>query len=136
MPQQTVAAFTLYRTVESMKIKNIDGLSAADLQEEVSRGGRFAYFPFAVSFIFVTFRGTSGVYLIRKGESMVTRALPFTLLSLFLGWWGIPFGPKYTFESIRANLHGGKNVTDEVMSTVAGFVLFKEAEEFKKSAQQ
>ena len=42
--------------------------------------------------------------------------------------WGFPFGPKYTLESIRTNMKGGKDVTDEVMATVAGHILFKEAE--------
>ena len=119
-----------------MKIKNINGLSASDLQDEVGRGARFAYFPFTVSFLVVTFKRTSNVYLIRKDEIASKRSLPFTMISLLLGWWGIPFGPKYTLESIRTNLRGGKDVTDEVMSTVAGFVLFQEAEQSRKKGHQ
>lgn len=116
-----------------MKIKNIRGLSAADLQDEVNKGGRFAYFPYTISIIFITLKRTSGVYLIRKEEGIGSnKSLPFTLVSLALGWWGIPFGPKYTIESIRANLKGGKDVTDDVMATVAGFVLFQEAEQNRK----
>jgi hypothetical protein len=116
-----------------MKIKNIDGLSAADLQDEVNKGGRFVYFPFTISLIVVTFKHTSGVYLMRKEKGAIVKAIPFTLISLLLGWWGIPFGPKYTLESIRTNMTGGKNVTDEVMATVAGYVLFHEAEQKKKA---
>ncbi len=120
-----------------MRIKNIDGLSAADLQEVVSKGGRFAYFPFTISFFVVTFKRTSGVYLIRKEEGVSSlRSLPFTLISALLGWWGLPYGPKYTIESIRTNLRGGKDVTDEVMATVAGFVMFQEAEQTRKNIQQ
>ena len=114
-----------------MRIKNIDGLSAADLQQEVAEGGKFIYYPFTISLIVVTFKRTSGVYLVRGKENAVTRGLPFTLLSFFFGWWGFPFGPKYTLESIRANLKGGKDVTEEVMATVAGHVLFKEMEKQK-----
>lgn len=114
-----------------MRIRNIDGLSAEDLQKEVIEGGRFVYYPFALSLIVVTFKRTSGVYLVRRNENAAAKALPFTLLSLFFGWWGIPFGPKYTIESIRANTRGGKDVTDEVMATVAGHVLFREAEKQK-----
>ncbi|HEX7845201.1 MAG TPA: hypothetical protein VF476_05315 [Chitinophagaceae bacterium] len=116
-----------------MRIKNINGLSADDLQEEVNKGGRFAYFQFTISFIVVTLKRTSGVYLIRKEEGAALKALPFTVLSLLFGWWGIPYGPKYTVESVRNNLSGGKDVTDEVMATVAGFVLFREAEQRKRS---
>ena len=109
-----------------MKIKNIGGLSAEDLQREVREGGKFIYYPFTVSFIVFTFKRTSGVYLVRGRESTITRGLRFTLISLFFGWWGIPFGPKYTMESLRINRKGGKDVTDDVMATVAGYVLFKE----------
>jgi hypothetical protein len=116
-----------------MKIKNIDGLSAADLQEEVNNGARFVYFPFTISLIVVTFKRTSGVYLVRKHKEAVIRSIPFTMISLLFGWWGFPFGPKYTWESIRTNVAGGKEVTDDVMATVAGYVLFQEEEQKKKA---
>jgi hypothetical protein len=116
-----------------MKIKNIDGLSATDLQEQVNNGARFVYFPFTISLIVVTFKRTSGVYLVRKQKEAVLRSIPFTVISSLFGWWGFPFGPKYTWESIRTNINGGKEVTDEVMATVAGYVLFQEAEQEKNS---
>lgn len=114
-----------------MRIKNIDGLSAEDLQQEAEKGGRFVYFPFTVSLIVVTFKRTSDVYLIRGNEKTVTKSFPFILISALFGWWGIPFGPRYTLAGIRTNLNGGKDVTDEVMATVAGHVLFREAEKRK-----
>ena len=116
-----------------MKIKNIDGLSADALQQEIIKGGRFIYYPFTISFLIVTFKRTSGVYLLRAGENAIAKGLPYFFLSLLFGWWGIPWGPKYTLASIRTNLQGGKNVTDEVMSVVAGYVLFKETQ--KKNHQ-
>ncbi len=114
-----------------MKIKNIDGLSANDLQHAVDNGGRFLYFPYTISFIIVTFKRTSGVYLIRGNENPRDRSLRFTLASFLLGWWGIPWGPKYTIKSVLTNLKGGKDVTDEVMSVVAGYTLFDEINEQK-----
>lgn len=115
-----------------MKIKNIDGLSASDLQEEVSKGGRFVYYPYTVSFVLFTLKRTSDTYLVRAGEATTRKKMFFTTISLLFGWWGIPFGPKYTIKSIQTNLRGGKNVTDEVMATVAGFVLFEETQRKKK----
>jgi len=111
-----------------MKIKNIDGLSAADLQQEANQGGRFLYFTYTISLIIVTFKRTSDVYLVRRGESATGKVIAFSLLSFFFGWWGIPYGPVYTVECLRTNFRGGKDVTDEVMSTVAGYVLFRESE--------
>jgi hypothetical protein len=109
-----------------MKIKNIDGLTAADLQQEADRGGRFVYYAYTVSLIIVTFKRTSGVYLVRHGESLAKKGLPFTILSFLFGWWGIPYGPKYTVTSITTNFRGGKDVTEDVMATVAGHLLFQE----------
>ena len=111
-----------------MKIKNIDGLSAQDLQHEADRGAKFVYYAYTISLLVVTFKKTSDVYLIRKGESTKSKGNPFTILSLLFGWWGIPFGPTYTLQSIRTNLKGGKDVTDEVMATVAGHLLFWETQ--------
>ena len=37
----------------------------------------------------------------------------FTLLTLVLGWWGIPWGPIYTIGSIYTNFNGGKDVVSE-----------------------
>lgn len=115
-----------------MKIKNIDGLSASDLQKEAEKGARFVYYPYTISFIVITLRKTSGVYLIKAGENPLSRSWRFTLISLLFGWWGIPFGPKFTLQSIKVNQKGGKDVTDEVMSTVAGHILFQEAQKQQK----
>jgi len=117
-----------------MRIKNIDGLSAHNLQDEVAKGGRFIYYAITISFIIVTFKRTSGVYLVRVGENAVLKGMPFTIISALFGWWGIPFGPRYTLETIRTNLRGGKDVTEEVMATVAGHILFREAQKEKRSA--
>lgn len=118
-----------------MKIKNIEGLSAYDLQAEAQKGARFIYYAFTISFIVVTFKRTSGVYMVRNGENTSARGLPFTIISALFGWWGIPFGPKYTMQSIRTNMNGGKDVTDEVIATVAGHILFRETEAEKAHQQ-
>ena len=110
-----------------MKIKNINGLTAVDLQKQVSDGGRFVYFAYTVSLLIVTFRDTSGVYLIRSGENTLAKSFIFTIVTVLTGWWGIPFGPKFAWQAIRTNWKGGKDVTDEVMDVVSGYLLFEEA---------
>lgn len=115
-----------------MKIKNIDGLSANDLQQEVNEGGRFVYFPYTLSLIFFTFKRTSGVYLVKGSENNAVKSFFYILISALFGWWGIPFGPKYTLESIQTNWRGGKDVTEDVMATVAGYVLFEETQQKRK----
>jgi len=114
-----------------MKIKNIDGLTATDLQQQVSDGGRFVYFAYTISLIIVTFRDVSGVYLIRSGENSAGKSFLFTIVSFLIGWWGVPWGPKYTMQAIWTNLKGGKDVTDEVMDVVNGYLLFEETNKEK-----
>lgn len=116
-----------------MKIQNIEGLSAADLQREEEKGARFIYYTYTISLLFITLRRTSGVYMIKGNESRVKKGFRFTLASVLFGWWGVPFGPRYTLESIRSNQKGGKDVTDEVMATVAGHILFQEAQQRKNA---
>lgn len=111
-----------------MKIKNIDGLTAFDIQEAVNGGARFVFYVFTVSLIIVTFKRTSGVYMVRGGERATGRSVGYSAISFLFGWWGIPFGPKYTLESIRANMRGGKDVTDDVMATVIGYLMFEETQ--------
>ena len=73
-----------------MKIKNIAGFTAADLEKEISGGGRFVYFAYTISLLFVTFRDVSDVYLIRSGEGNTGKSLLFTLVTFLVGWWVFP----------------------------------------------
>lgn len=97
-----------------MPIKNAEGLSAAQFHDELARGGRVVCFDYCVSFLVITFRRTSEPHLIRAGEGTLAASLPYTLLSLTLGWWGFPFGIIYTFTSLFTNLRGGRDVTAQL----------------------
>ena len=116
-----------------MRLKNIAGLSSDMIENEVNKGGRFLYFPYTISFIVVTFKRTSGVYFIKANENPFSKSFLFMLISFLFGWWGFPFGPQLTFQSLRTNVNGGKNVTDEVMATIEGHKMFKEVQRNKKS---
>ncbi len=88
------------------------------LQRELQQGGKFVMYQYCISILVITFRRSSNVYFIRQGENAVIRGLPFTLLSLVLGWWGIPWGPIYTIQSLWVNLRGGRDVTQEIMPSM------------------
>jgi hypothetical protein len=72
--------------------------------------------------VIITFRRPSDIYLIRGEESALSKGLPFTLLTVLLGWWGIPWGPIFSVQSLITNFRGGKNVTTEIMSQLASQV--------------
>jgi hypothetical protein len=36
--------------------------------------------------------------------------MPWIALTSLLGWWGIPWGPIYSIQSLVTNFRGGKQV--------------------------
>lgn len=79
-------------------------------------GGKFVIFTYTISIVVMTFRRSKDtIYYIKSDESPIKYGWSSLLISLFLGWWGIPFGPIYTIQSmIRA--FTGKNITDDVVN--------------------
>ena len=100
------------------QVKNFGSQNLEDYKREIDRGGKFVMYSYCISIIIMTFRQSSSIYFIKGGESRVFKGLGFTLLTFILGWWGIPWGPIYTFQSLYRNLSGGLDVTTEVMQAV------------------
>jgi len=97
-----------------MHLRGIDALTLADVEAKLREGARFVFFEYCISLIFVTLRRPSAVVLLRKDELGLVRGLPYTLISLLLGWWGLPWGIVYTPMAVFTNLSGGREVTAEV----------------------
>ena len=92
--------------------------SGGQLQQEIQQGGKFVVYQYCVSILVITFKRTSNIYFISHEQNAIVNGLPFTLLSLILGWWGIPWGPIYTIESVWVNFNGGRDVTKEVLASM------------------
>jgi hypothetical protein len=101
-----------------MKIEGIQGMTPDQLNMELQRGGKFVVFQYAISVIVMSFKRPSSIYFIRAGESAVGKSIPFTLLTIVGGWWGIPFGPIYSFQALATNIRGGKDLTKEVVAAI------------------
>jgi hypothetical protein len=99
-------------------MRGVDGLTVAQVNEEVARGGRFIVFQWVISLLFVSYRRNSPIFFVKAGESTVPKALPYIGLSLVLGWWGIPWGFLWTPFSILRNLTGGINVTQSIVPSL------------------
>jgi hypothetical protein len=97
-----------------MKIRGIEGMSTDQLRFEIQRGAKLVFYQYCISIVVMTFRRSSDIYFIPAGESSVSKGLQWTLLSLVAGWWGIPWGPIFTIQSLATNLKGGKDVTAEI----------------------
>lgn len=96
------------------KITGIDHVSPEQLEEELRQGGRFVVYQYVISVLVLTFRRSSAIIYLPPGASAAARGLPYTLITLLLGWWGFPWGFIYTPAALFTNLTGGKDVTREV----------------------
>lgn len=101
-----------------MKIHGIEGMSPEDIRDETNRGGRLVVYTYCISALVVTLKRPTEVRLIRAGRNPAAASWPYTAVSLLLGWWGIPWGPIYTFETVYRNLCGGIDVTDGVLKAI------------------
>ena len=99
-----------------MRIQGTEGLSIEEVNKQVAAGARFVFYEYCVSLIFVTFRRPTDVYFVPPGKSGLARGWCYTLLSVLLGWWGIPWGFICTPLTIVTSLSGGCDVTAEVLS--------------------
>lgn len=88
-------------------------MSPDRLQFEIQRGAKLVCYQYCISIVVMTFRRASHVYYIPAGESAVAKGLPWTSLTLVAGWWGIPWGPIFTVQSLVTNF-GGKDLTTEL----------------------
>ena len=102
-----------------MKINGIEGMSSDQLRFELQRGAKIVCYNYCISLVVITFRRSSDAYFIPAGESTVGKGLPWTLLTLVMGWWGIPWGPIFTVQSLIVNFKGGKDLTANFSTAMA-----------------
>ena len=102
-----------------MKIIGLEDMTNMELQMELQKGGKFVVFQYVVSILIMTFKRSSNVYFIKADDSAVVKGLPFTLLSILVGWWGIPWGIIYTIEAIAVNFKGGRDVTQQIVAAAS-----------------
>jgi hypothetical protein len=102
-----------------LKIIGIENMTPEQVKGELASGARFVIYQYCISVLVMSFKRASSIYFIRPDDNAFTKGLPFSLISLVLGWWGIPWGPIWTISTVVTNLRGGRNVTNEVVRSLA-----------------
>lgn len=77
-------------------------MSSAELAEALRSGARVVAHRWAISLVFVTFYLATRPTYIAPGRRD-WRALAYSLLTLVCGWWGIPWGPVRTIQTLIHN---------------------------------
>lgn len=89
-------------------------LSRQQLRAALERGDRCVRFRYVLSFVFVTCDYESTVHLMPATSDGTWRGLPYCLITMLFGWWGLPYGPIQSVAAIRSWMDGGEDVTDEI----------------------
>jgi len=95
----------------NLRINGIEGKTFAEIDALLASGARFVFFEYCISCLIFTSRRPTDIELLPAGEHGWVRSLPFTVVSVLLGWWGVPWGLIYTPIVLMTNLTGGCNVT-------------------------
>jgi hypothetical protein len=99
------------------KIIGIENLSPDEINFELQKGARFVVYNYCISLLIVTLKRASDVYFIRPGDG-AANGIKYSAISLVAGWWGIPWGPIYTIQSVYKNSKGGIDITPSVVETL------------------
>ncbi len=105
--------------IDTLTTMNVLNLSAGhQLKSQLEQGLRYVAFQYCVSIGFMTFKRTSRVYTLGPHDNRFLLGFRYSLVSLLFGWWGIPWGPIWTIETIIANCRGGKDITHQMIATI------------------
>jgi hypothetical protein len=74
---------------------------------------RLVFYEYCISLVFITLRRPSPLMRVPAGAGGLLPGLRYSLVTLLLGWWGIPWGFIYTPLVLWTNFSGGREVTQE-----------------------
>jgi hypothetical protein len=80
---------------------------------EDAPGYRLVFYEYCISLVFITLRRPSRLYRVPTDSWGVLPGLGYTVVTLLLGWWGIPWGFIYTPLVLWTNLSGGREIATE-----------------------
>jgi hypothetical protein len=86
------------------------------LRTQVASGARLVRFECCISLLMFTIRRQSPVYLTTSWHERYLRGLGYSLLTLLLGPWAVPWGLIWTPRAIWVNLTGGVDQTDTLLA--------------------
>lgn len=91
-----------------------------ELRTRLATGARCVRFECCISAGIATLRRQSGVYLTDTWEQRYLHGMGYSLVSLLLGPWGLPWGLIWTPWAVWVNLTGGVDVTGSVLALLDG----------------
>jgi hypothetical protein len=106
------ALFAIYFARRSKAAADVTDISLQDRGRQrcckcgSDQGVRMRAYLLTYSLVFFTSK-SAGAFRPICGSCSLKAGLPYSLGTLLLGWWGIPWGPIFTVQAIAKNLRGG-----------------------------
>jgi hypothetical protein len=89
-----------------------------EIRSRVAAGARLVRFEICLSFLFVTIRRQSPLYITESWQDRYLRGFCYSVLALVLGLWGVPWGLIWTPRAIWINLTGGVDETEQALAAI------------------
>lgn len=115
--------------------------NAADIRKGMARyegklitpATEVTQFQACFSFLILTTKSPSR-FFIKGYDNMIASGLAYTLVTLVFGWWGLPWGPIYTLETLYRNTVGGhKQIIGDMIDKIEKATVEMENAEKAKS---
>jgi hypothetical protein len=90
------------------------GQNREDVLRSMERGAIVVRYPYVISAVLVSFALESRAVLIERPAQRYTGTIPYLLLTLVFGWWGVPWGPIFTAKAVWCLMRGGEEITDSI----------------------
>ncbi|RYM34554.1 hypothetical protein ERX46_04050 [Brumimicrobium glaciale] len=98
-----------------IKLANNNSYTYEEVKAAENNGGSFVTYQWIIPLpLFYPVRRLSKVYFIPKDGNQAKYAKKYNIISLIIGWWGLPFGPIFVNRSVRLNNNGGVDVTEDI----------------------
>jgi hypothetical protein len=97
-----------------MHLLGAEHLSAREQLRLIGAGARCVRFELCISCLCFTWRRQTAIHWLAPGDGGLLRGLPYSLVTLLFGWWGLPWGLVQTPLALYTNCAGGYDVTPEV----------------------
>ncbi len=119
-----------------MRIQISDDIKTDDINGLIKAGAKFIAYQYIISVpLFPPTKRFSKLYFITQNEKTSKYSLKYNLLCIFLGLWGLPFGPPSMIRTIISNLRGGLDLTDDVLVNMKQDTLSKKEIELVKPSK-
>lgn len=95
-----------------------ENLSFEQVIKERNNGGKFVFFSYLIPRPwFSPVKRISKIYFLRSEDKASIHNRKYNIINLLWGWWGLPFGPVYTYAAIKSN-KTGIDITDDVFDNL------------------